>query len=148
MEEPAHHLPTRRHPTQGTQGTGHARRSRALRGAPLALCAAVLAVALAAGIRSAAVARSAAASAAVSLATSPPSATASAAAPAPAVSAGAASGPVDAELDAEISSIIDAHGEYQFGVALLDLSGGTVHEYVVREPFVAASTAKVLAAEA
>lgn len=66
----------------------------------------------------------------------------------PAPAGAAASGPVDAELDAEISSIIDAHAEYQIGVALLDLSGGTVHEYGVREPFVAASTAKVLAAEA
>jgi beta-lactamase class A len=143
MEEPALHQPSRR---QLTHGTGRSRRSRSLRTGLLTLCAAVLAVALAAGIHSAADARSVA----VSTVASVPSATASAAeaTPGPMVSSATPSGPVDAELDAEISSIIDAHGEYQIGVALLDLSGGTVHEYGVQEAFVAASTAKVLAAEA
>ncbi|CAI3804488.1 serine hydrolase [Pseudarthrobacter sp. MM222] len=143
MEEPALHQPSRRQLTQGTSPRPpRSRRFRSLRTALLTLCAAVLAVALSAGIHSAADARSAATSPVASV----PSATASAAEamPGPVVS----SGPVDAELDTEISSIIDAHGEYQIGVALLDLSGGTVHEYGVQEAFVAASTAKVLAAEA
>ena len=35
-----------------------------------------------------------------------------------------AAGAIDAELDAEINGIIDAHPEYQLGVALLDLSDG------------------------
>ena len=55
---------------------------------------------------------------------------------------------VDAGLDAEISGIIAANGDYQVGVALLDLADGTVRQYGVRDAFVAASTAKVLAAEA
>ncbi len=64
----------------------------------------------------------------------------------------AAAGAIDAELDARINAIIDANSEYQLGVALVDLSDGAdstaVHEYGVQAAFVAASTAKVLAAEA
>lgn len=60
---------------------------------------------------------------------------------------------IDPALDAEINGIIAAHPQYQLGVALLDLSDGAnaskeVHEYGVTEAFFAASTAKVLAAEA
>jgi beta-lactamase class A len=142
MEEPALHPPSRR---QLKEGAGRSRRSRSLRAALLTLCAAVLAAALAAGIHSAADARSAAAGPVAGVSSAPASAAEET--PGPVVSSGTAS-PVDAELDAEISSIIDAHGEYEIGVALLDLSGGTVHEFGVREAFVAASTAKVLAAEA
>lgn len=51
-------------------------------------------------------------------------------------------------LDADINGIIDANSEYQIGVTLIDLSNGSSHQYGVQEPFVAASTAKVLAAAA
>ncbi|GAA2137737.1 hypothetical protein GCM10009825_23720 [Arthrobacter humicola] len=118
-----------------------------------AACAAVLAVALAAGIFSAAEARTTTA-AAGALAASPaagsvsPSAGPGASAPASA----AAAGSVDAALDAKIQAIIDANSQYQIGVALVDVASGAdpadVHEYGVREQFVAASTAKVLAAAA
>ncbi|WP_226759223.1 serine hydrolase [Arthrobacter sp. SO3] len=64
-----------------------------------------------------------------------------------------AAGAIDADLDAEINGVIAANPEFQISVALLDLSGGAggssdVHEYGVPAAFVAASTAKVLAAEA
>jgi len=59
---------------------------------------------------------------------------------------------VDAALDARIQAILAANSQYQIGVALVGLSQGAgtadVHEYGVREKFVAASTAKVLAAAA
>ncbi|MGO4591628.1 serine hydrolase [Paenarthrobacter sp. 2TAF44] len=59
---------------------------------------------------------------------------------------------IDPALDAKIKGIIDAYPEYQIGVALMDVSAGAdgqeVHQYGVEEPFEAASTAKVLAAEA
>jgi beta-lactamase class A len=51
-------------------------------------------------------------------------------------------------LEADINSIIKANGEYQIGVALIDLADGSSHQYGVQEPFEAASTAKVLAAAA
>ncbi|WP_307033923.1 serine hydrolase [Arthrobacter sp. B3I4] len=63
----------------------------------------------------------------------------------------AAAGTIDPELETEINGIIDASPEYRIGVALVDLSGGSdaeVHRYGSEDPFVAASTAKVLAAEA
>ncbi|WP_253906681.1 serine hydrolase, partial [Arthrobacter sp. I3] len=71
----------------------------------------------------------------------------------PAVQAsGPASSAVDAALDARIQAILAANSQYQIGVALVGLSQGAgtadVHEYGVREKFVAASTAKVLAAAA
>jgi beta-lactamase class A len=56
--------------------------------------------------------------------------------------------PVGPELDAQINGIINTNGRYQLGVALVDLSDGVVHEYGVRAKFVAASTAKILAAAA
>ncbi|MET3812251.1 serine hydrolase [Arthrobacter sp. UYEF3] len=135
---------------------------------------AVLAVALAATVYSAAEARSAAehattlgtAAAAAPPAAAPPAAAPPAAAPPAAASAPAtptASSPppatpaptaavatrtVSPDLDAKLNAIIEANGEYQIGVSLIDLSGGTVHDYGVQQAFVAASTAKVLAAAA
>ena len=126
-----------------------------------AACAAVLAVVLAAGIYSFAQARSTAANlTTTSAASAAPSATTTAEASAspsasPDASAQAsapAAGAVDAALDTRIQAILDANSQYQIGVALVDLSQGAgsadVHEYGVREKFVAASTAKVLAAAA
>ena len=136
----------------------------------LTACAAVLAVLLAAGIYSSAEARSAARSTAASLTTAAaaPSAATTAAASAPA-SAGVdapaqestpesaqksaqSAASIDATLDTQINAIIAANSQYQIGVALVDLSQGAasadVHEYGVQEKFVAASTAKVLAAAA
>lgn len=110
----------------------------------LAACAAVLAVALAAGIYSSAEARSAARSTAVSPTTAPAAPSAPASAPATAS--------IDTALGSRINAIIEANSQYQIGVALADLSQGAasedVHEYGVQEKFVAASTAKVLAAAA
>lgn len=50
--------------------------------------------------------------------------------------------------DAAIMDIINAHSEYQVGVALIDLGTGTLHQYGVEAPFEAASTAKILTAAA
>lgn len=118
-----------------------------------AACAAVLAIALGPGIFSAAEARTTTA-AAGAFAASPAAGSVSSSA-GPGVSApasAAAAGSVDAALDAKIQAIIDANSQYQIGVALVDVSSGAdpadVHEYGVREQFVAASTAKVLAAAA
>ncbi|WP_345447106.1 serine hydrolase [Arthrobacter gyeryongensis] len=80
--------------------------------------------------------------------------TAAPAVAAPAVAAPAAAAPaapatgVTPALDAEINGIIDANGQYQIGVTLIDLSDGSSHQYGVQAPFEAASTAKVLAAAA
>ncbi|MFF2244034.1 serine hydrolase [Arthrobacter sp. NPDC058130] len=63
----------------------------------------------------------------------------------PAVVAVPAIGP---ELDAQITGIIQANSAYSLGVSLIDLSDGVVHGYGVQEKFVAASTAKILAASA
>ncbi|WP_231494309.1 serine hydrolase [Arthrobacter sp. 9MFCol3.1] len=134
-----------------------------VRAMTLAAGAAGLAVVLAAGIYSSAEARSTAAnltaanlttaSAAPSAATTAeasasPSASLDAAAPASAP----APRTVDEALDARIKAILDANSQYQIGVALVDVSrdpgAADVHEYGVREEFVAASTAKVLAAAA
>ena len=129
----------------------------------LAAGAAALAVVLAAGIYSSAEARSPAvnptavnpttASAAPSAApTAGASSSPSASPDAAAQASGPAPGTVDEALDARIKAILDANSEYQIGVALVDLSqapgSADVHEYGVREEFVAASTAKVLAAAA
>lgn len=127
-----------------------------------AVCAAVLAVALAAGFFSAAEGRTLTAAGGLSAASPATgggasasggveaSAEASASASAPASKP--AAGTVDAALDARIQAILDANSQYQIGVALMDVSSGAdpaeVHEYGVRENFVAASTAKVLAAAA
>ena len=134
-------------------------RPRALVGAA---CAAVLAVALAAGFFSAAEERTLTAAAGQSAASpaaggsAPASSGLGASAPSSAASSAAASAPaagtVDAALGARIQAILDANSQYQIGVALMDVSSGAdpadVHEYGVREDFVAASTAKVLAAAA
>ncbi len=52
------------------------------------------------------------------------------------------------ELEGRINSIIEANNHYQLGVALIDIEDGALHQYGVREKFVAASTGKVLAAAA
>lgn len=133
-----------------------------------AVCAAVLAVVLAAGIYSFAQARLTAANpTAANPTTANPTTTSAAQSAATTAEAGAspsaslnaavqasgpASGAVDAALDARIQAILAANSQYQIGVALVGLSQGAgsadVHEYGVREKFVAASTAKVLAAAA
>jgi len=128
-----------------------------------AVCAAVLAVVLAAGIYSFAQARLTAANPTAANPTTtsaaPSAATTAEAGASPSASLNAAvqaSGPassaVDAALDARIQAILAANSQYQIGVALVGLSQGAgtadVHEYGVREKFVAASTAKVLAAAA
>jgi len=123
-----------------------------------AACAAVLAVALAAGFLSAAEGRTLTAAAGQSAASpaaggsDPASSGLEAAAEASAAVSAPAAGTVDAALDARIQAILDANSQYQIGVALMDVSSGAdpaeVHEYGVREDFVAASTAKVLAAAA
>ncbi len=130
----------------------------------MAACAALLAVAVPVGVHSAAQARSTSAARssatkkpASAQAAAPPSLAAAApagAAPAGAAPAGAAPGDgIGPDLDAKINGIIDANDQYQIGVALLDLAGDattgqTVHQYGIQDPFEAASTAKVLAAEA
>ncbi|MET1022353.1 MAG: serine hydrolase [Arthrobacter sp.] len=52
------------------------------------------------------------------------------------------------ELDAEINAIIQANSAYRLGVALIDVNDGGVHEYGTKTSFMAASTGKILAAEA
>ena len=52
------------------------------------------------------------------------------------------------KLDGQISAIIDANSAYALGVSLIDLSDGVVHSYGAQDKFVAASTAKILAASA
>lgn len=131
-------------------GSGGTRlRSRAFRrgrAVLLAACAALLALALAAGVHSAAQARSTSAVAAGSTANDQ----APAAGAAAGTAAGHVAGTINPALDAALNAIIAANPEYQVGVALLDLTGANdqVHQYGVEQPFVAASTAKVLAAEA
>jgi beta-lactamase class A len=56
--------------------------------------------------------------------------------------------PINAAVDAQINGIITANSRYQLGIALIDISDGVVHEYGVSAKFLAASTAKVLAAAA
>ena len=115
-------------------------RVRSIRRSLLAFSAAALAVAIAAGVHTVAEAHSAA------LSGTPDAGAKGTLGSAKAGASGA--GPVDAQLDAEINRIIRTNGDYRIGVALLDLSGGAVHQYGVGDGFVAASTAKVLAAEA
>jgi beta-lactamase class A len=112
-------------------------------------CAAVLALVLALGIysfadRSTAADLTKTSAATTGEASASPSASPEAAAP--------ASRTVDAALGARIQAILDANSQYQVGVAVVDLSqnagSGDVTEYGVRDKFVAASTAKVLAAAA
>ena len=112
-------------------------------------CAAGLALVLALGIysfadRSTAADLTKTSAATTGEASASPSASPEAAAP--------ASRTVDAALGARIQTILDANSQYQVGVAVVDLSqnagSGDVTEYGVRDKFVAASTAKVLAAAA
>lgn len=120
----------------------------------MATCAALLAVAVPVGVHSAAQARSTSTVRSGSTTKKPaPGRKASPPAAAPAKPGAAGPGAaIDSALDAKINGIIDASPEYQIGVALMGLSAGTesnqVHQYGVEDPFEAASTAKVLAAEA
>ena len=75
-----------------------------------------------------------------------PSATDSTPAPTPAVVP--PKSPISPALDAEINAVIKANSAYRVGVALIDVSDGVVHEYGAKTKFVAASTGKILAAEA
>ncbi|CAH0257121.1 hypothetical protein SRABI26_03296 [Arthrobacter sp. Bi26] len=55
---------------------------------------------------------------------------------------------ISPELDSQINAIIAANSNYALGVSLIDLSDGVVHGYGAQGKFVAASTAKILAASA
>ncbi|MGY3320872.1 serine hydrolase [Arthrobacter sp. TE12232] len=55
---------------------------------------------------------------------------------------------VTPELGGRINAIIAANSAYALGVSLIDVSDGVVHGYGVQGNFVAASTAKILAASA
>lgn len=55
---------------------------------------------------------------------------------------------IDPELDSQINGIIAANSAYALGVSLIDVSDGVVHGYGIQDKFVAASTAKILAASA
>lgn len=133
-------------PPRGPRPNKNRRSHRARRRLLLGACTAVLAVTLAATVYTSAEARSAAGRPTTSAAAAPPAPTAPAAAAAPAAPAAAAG--VSPALDAELNGIIDANGEYQIGVSLIDLADGTEHDYGVQQAFEAASTAKVLAAAA
>jgi beta-lactamase class A len=82
----------------------------------------------------------------------PPVSPSAAATPIPAPPAVAAPGgtaaPFSPAFDAPINAIIDANSRYAVGVALIDVKDGVVHEYGDNTKFVAASTAKILAAAA
>jgi beta-lactamase class A len=68
--------------------------------------------------------------------------------PAPTPAVVPSESPIGPALDAEINAVIKANSAYRVGVALVDLSDGVVHEYGAKTKFVAASTGKILAAEA
>ncbi|MET3934355.1 serine hydrolase [Arthrobacter sp. OAP107] len=51
-------------------------------------------------------------------------------------------------LRKQLNAIIATYPQYQLGVALIDMSDGVIHTYGVQGKFVAASTAKILAAGA
>ena len=55
---------------------------------------------------------------------------------------------IDPELESQINGIIAANSAYALGVSLIDVSDGVVHGYGIQDKFVAASTAKILAASA
>ena len=55
---------------------------------------------------------------------------------------------ISPELDSQINAIIAANSAYALGVSLIDVSDGVVHGYGAQGKFVAASTAKILAASA
>lgn len=54
--------------------------------------------------------------------------------------------PFTPSFDARINAILAANSRYQVGVAIIDVKDGIAHEYGDKTKFVAASTAKVLAA--
>ena len=60
--------------------------------------------------------------------------------------------PIGPQLESRINAVIAAHSRYEVGVAMVDVSEGAVddavHEFGVQSGFVAASTAKILAAAA
>ena len=139
-------------------GSGSSRRRlrafRRRRAVLMAVCATLLAAALGAVVHPAAQAGSTASVRTGSVTGAAPATSAPApgatAAPAAAPAAVGGLGPA---LDARINDIVAANPEYQIGVALLDVSDGAaasgeVRRYGVESAFVAASTAKVLAAEA
>jgi beta-lactamase class A len=95
-----------------------------------------------AGTTGGASASSPASASAVSPTAVPPTATPSAAGP----DGGAAV--FSPAFDAPINAIIKANSRYDVGVALIDVKDGVVHEYGDNTKFVAASTAKILAASA
>jgi beta-lactamase class A len=74
--------------------------------------------------------------------------TASPAAPSTAAAPPGGAVPFSPAFDAPINAIIAANSRYAVGVALIDIKDGSVHEYGDKTKFVAASTAKVLAAAA
>jgi CubicO group peptidase (beta-lactamase class C family) len=51
-------------------------------------------------------------------------------------------------LREQINGVINAYGDHQVGVALIDMADGQTYEYGARTKFVAASTAKILVAAA
>jgi beta-lactamase class A len=126
----------------------------------MAACTALLAVAVPVGVHSGAQADSASIVRSDSATkkpgpgqkSAPPAAASARPTGSPATVAAGAAAVIDLALNAKINGIIDAYPEYQIGVALMDVSaradGQEIHQYGVEEPFVAASTAKVLAAEA
>jgi beta-lactamase class A len=61
---------------------------------------------------------------------------------------GRAARPFSPAFTARINAVIDANSRYHVGVALIDVKDGAVHEYGDGTKFVAASTAKILAAAA
>lgn len=86
-------------------------------------------------------------------ASAPPAAPESPSVPAPAAKRPEAPPAVEARgigpaLDSRINGIIAANSAYALGVSLIDVSDGVVHSYGVKGNFVAASTAKILAASA
>ena len=114
-------------------------------------CAAVLALVLALGIysfadRSTAGNLTKTSAATTAEASASPSGSPDAPASAPAART------ADAALGARIQALLDANSQYQIGLAVVDVSpdagSADVNEYGVRDKFVAASTAKVLAAAA
>ena len=139
-------------------GSGSSRRRlrafRRRRAVLMAVCATLLAAALGAVVHPAAQAGSTASVRTGSVTGAAPatSAPAPGARAAPPATPGAPGG-LGPALDARINDIVAANPEYQIGVALLDVSDGAaasgeVRRYGVESAFVAASTAKVLAAEA
>lgn len=164
---PGRHYSSRRHTHEATQGAGLLRRIGGIRPQLLIALVTVLALVSAVTVYSTIQSRvsvdAATASAGAAGAADPRSATggtpsaasppatnstpATTPAPTPAVVVPPKS-PISPALDAEINSVIQANSAYRVGVALVDVSDGVVHEYGAKTKFVAASTGKILAAEA